>query len=96
MTRLENGNSVSDGLCIKCAKELGVPVDNMIGDIMNKFGISSEQLDTMEEELGEMAAEGLIPSDNDDLEEGGAPAINLPQFLWLLNTKTMMKLVLTI
>ena len=81
MTRLENGNSVSDGLCIKCAKELGVPVDNMIGDIMNKFGISSEQLDTMEEELGEMAAEGLIPSDNDDLEEGGAPAINLPQFL---------------
>ncbi len=81
MTKLENGNSVSDGLCIKCAKELGVPVDNMLGDIMNKFGLTPEQLDNMEQEIGDMAAEGLIPSDNDDLEEGGAPAISLPQFV---------------
>ncbi len=77
-TRLENGNSISDGLCIKCAKELGIPVDNMLGDLMSKFGISPEQLDSMEE-MENMAADGLLPSDNDDLEEGGAPAINLPK-----------------
>ena len=26
-TKLENGNKVSEGLCLKCAKTLGIPVD---------------------------------------------------------------------
>ncbi len=78
-TRLENGKSTSDGLCIKCAKEIGIPVDNMLGDIMNKFGISPEQLDSMEDDIDKMMSEGLIPSESDDMEEGGAPAINMPQ-----------------
>ena len=79
VTRLENGKNASEGLCIKCAKELGVPVDNMLGDVMNKFGISAEQLETMENEVRSMMEDGVIPSDNDDLEDGGAPAIDMPQ-----------------
>jgi len=80
VTKLENGNKASDGLCIKCAKELGVPVDNMLGDVMNKFGITPEQLEDMEKGIEDMVGqEGLIPSDNDDLEDGGAPAIDMPQ-----------------
>ncbi len=78
-TRMENGKTESDGLCIRCAKELGIPVDNMLGDIMNKFGISPEQLESMEKDIDDMMSEGLIPSESDDMEEGGAPAINLPQ-----------------
>ena len=79
VTKLENGNKVNEGLCMKCAKDLGVPIDNMLGDMLDKFGISSDQLDNMEQELANMMGEGMIPSENDDLEEGGAPAIDLPQ-----------------
>ena len=74
VTKIENGNKINEGLCIKCAKEIGVPVDNMLGDVMNQLGMSAEQLEMMENEL-----EGMIPSENDDMEEGGAPAIDLPK-----------------
>ena len=79
VTKLENGNKINEGLCIKCAKDLGVPIDNMLGDVMSQLGLSAEQLESMETELGEMMDGGLVPSDNDDLEDGGAPAIDMPQ-----------------
>ena len=79
VTKLENGNKTNEGLCIKCAKDLGVPIDNMMGDIMGKLGISADQLESMESEFENMMQEGIVPSENDDLEEGGAPAIDLPQ-----------------
>ena len=79
VTRLENGNQISDGLCLRCAKELGVPVDNMFGNMMNQLGISPEQMEAMESELND-SLEGMnLPSANDDLEDGGAPAIDLPK-----------------
>ncbi|MBE6534689.1 MAG: ATP-dependent Clp protease ATP-binding subunit, partial [Ruminococcaceae bacterium] len=79
VTKIENGNKKNEGLCIKCAKEIGVPVDNMIGDVMNQFGISQEQLESMEDEIGGFMQNGLLPTEADDLEEGGAPAIDLPK-----------------
>ena len=50
----EDYNKLSEELCNKCAKELGVPVDNMLGDVMDKLGISPEQLENMESEVDEM------------------------------------------
>ena len=79
VTKIENGNKSNEGFCIKCAKEIGVPVDNMLGDVMNQFGISPEQVESMEDEFGEYMSAGLIPTENDDLEEGGAPAIDMPK-----------------
>ena len=32
VNKLEGGNKISEGLCIKCARELGIPVDNMLGN----------------------------------------------------------------
>ena len=79
-TKIENGNKISDGLCIKCAKELGIPVDNMLGNVMSQFGISSEELESMEDGLnGMIESMTMTPSDNDDIEEGGAPAIDIPK-----------------
>ncbi|MBE6667104.1 MAG: ATP-dependent Clp protease ATP-binding subunit [Ruminococcaceae bacterium] len=78
VNKLENGNKLSEGLCIKCAKELGIPVDNMLGNMMSQMGISPEQLENMEDDINNFINENL-PSLNDDLEEGGAPAIDLPQ-----------------
>ena len=80
VTKIENGNKTSEGLCIKCAKELGVPVDNMLGNVMNQFGISADQLESMEDGISSMMEEfSGTPSENDDLEDGGAPAIDMPK-----------------
>ncbi len=79
VTRIENGNKLTEGLCIKCAKDLGVPVDNMLGNVMDKFGITPEQLENMEEEVNEMLESGDLPSVNDEGEDGGAPAIDFPK-----------------
>jgi len=76
VTKLENGNKVNEGLCLRCAKELGLPVDNMLGNVMNQYGISADDLESMEDSLNSMMP---APSDNDDVEEGGAPAIDLPK-----------------
>ena len=80
VTKLENGNKLSEGLCIRCAKEMGVPVDNMLGNVMNQFGISPDELENMEDGLNSiMDSMAVAPSDNDDVEEGGAPAIDMPK-----------------
>ncbi len=71
VTKVENGEKTSQGLCIKCAKDLGLPIENMMGDIYNKMGISPDQLENMENELAEMLPQGD--------EDGGAPAIDLPK-----------------
>ena len=71
VTKVENGEKSSQGLCIKCAKDLGLPIDSMMGDIYNKMGISPDQMENMEDGLAEM-----ISSDGED---GGAPAIDLPK-----------------
>ena len=79
VTKVENGEKVSKGLCMKCAKEMGVPIDNIVGNMMNQFGISPEQLESAEEDLGVMLSENGTPSDCDDNEDGGAPAIDIPK-----------------
>ena len=54
VTKIENGEKATKGLCLKCAKEMGVPVDNIVGGVMNQFGISPEQMENAEEELTAM------------------------------------------
>lgn len=40
----QNGNSENEGLCLKCARELHIkPID----DILNRFGVSDEDLDNI-------------------------------------------------
>ena len=82
VTKVENGEKTTKGLCLKCAKEMGVPVDNLVGNVMNQFGLSPDQLENAEEDLNamlEQAASESKPSDFDDKEDGGAPAIDLPK-----------------
>ena len=79
MTRVENGEKTTRGLCMKCAKEMGVPIDNIVGNVIDQLGISPEQLENAENDLGEMLGQALKPSDCDDPEDGGAPAIDFPK-----------------
>lgn len=81
VTKVENGEKATKGLCLKCAKDMGVPVDNLVGNVMNQFGISPEQMESAEEDLKAMLEQTVegCPSDCDDNEDGGAPAIDLPK-----------------
>ena len=78
VTKMENGEKTTQGLCMKCAKELGVPIDNIVGNVINQLGISPEQLENAEKDLGELL-QSETPSDADDNPDGGAPAIDLPK-----------------
>ena len=44
----EKGEMVNEGLCLKCAKELGLP---QVDDMMKRMGISDEDLDTLNSEM---------------------------------------------
>ena len=79
VTKYENEKKVSKGLCIKCAKEMGIPMENMLGDLSGQLGLSPDQLENMEDELNNMFQNSQLPSEMDDNEDGGAPAIDLPK-----------------
>ena len=78
VTKMENGQRKTEGLCIRCASELGLPTDQMMGNVMGKLGITPEQMENLEQEINGLIQGGL-PSDNDDNEDGGAPAIDFPK-----------------
>ena len=52
ITKIENGTSVNEGLCLKCAKELGI---KPVNDLVEKMGISDEELETMSNQLMDVA-----------------------------------------
>ena len=80
VTKIENNETVNEGLCIKCAKELGIkPISQMI----EQMGISDEELDDMCEQMNGMMGDGdgfSTPS-FDGFEGGGAQSMNLFQKL---------------
>ncbi len=77
-TTNESGESKSRGYCIKCAKEIGIPIDNMFGGVLGKFGLDPEQLEEMEEGMTQ-----LMESEDFDLEniDGRAPAIDFHKLM---------------
>ena len=66
ITRMDpSGQQKNEGLCLKCARELHIkPVD----DIINKMGISDEDLDNLTNEMMDAlgSAEGLMDIENSD------------------------------
>ena len=75
ITKMENGQRTSEGLCMRCAKEVGLPVNNMLDGLAGQMGITPDQIASMEDSLNEMMA---APSESDGVEDGGAPAIDMP------------------
>ena len=48
ITKIENGQTINEGYCLKCAKELGLkPVDDMI----SRMGLTDEDLDNLSGEM---------------------------------------------
>ncbi|MBR2337977.1 MAG: AAA family ATPase [Clostridia bacterium] len=76
ITRMEGNESVNEGLCLTCAKELGIkPVD----DLLNKFGIGQEELEQMDEQFGELMN---VEDGDGDFMPGGAATFPFLQNLF--------------
>ena len=78
VTKNEGGERKTEGFCLRCAHEMGFPTDQMMGNVIGKMGITPEQLEGLEEEIGGLLRNVNLPSANDDGEDGGAPAIDFP------------------
>ncbi|MEG0898118.1 MAG: ATP-dependent Clp protease ATP-binding subunit [Oscillospiraceae bacterium] len=66
MSHLENGKTVNEGLCLQCAKEMGIP---QVKELIDKMGISDDDIENMNDQMMElMGGEG----EGDDFEMGGA------------------------
>ena len=68
ITHQENGQNVNEGLCLKCAKNLGLP---QVDEMMRRMGITDEDLDNISNEMmgafgGAESLEGLTDADDPD------------------------------
>lgn len=66
IARQENGKTINEGLCLKCAKELNIP---QLNEMTEKMGISDEDIENMSNQLMNML-------DGEDFEPGGAETLN--------------------
>jgi len=66
ITKIENGKTLNEGLCLKCARELGIkPVD----DIMKRMGVTDEDLDNLSDEMMNALGSGDASDDSTDENE---------------------------
>ncbi len=77
ITKMENGVSLNEGYCLKCARSLGIP---QIDAAVKQMGISEEDLDALTDEMSSMFAqiETEHPADDDEAESQTAtfPLLN--------------------
>ena len=77
ISRMEGDRTINEGLCLKCAKERGLP---QVDEMMKRMGISDEDLDTLNSEMlqamsGVENIEDLPgPEEGDEEEEDGKTA----------------------
>ena len=68
ITKIENNETKNEGLCLKCAKDMGIP---QVDSILSSMGISEDDFDSMEEDLlNLMGGEDVDGEDADDDTDG--------------------------
>jgi len=92
ITKMEGDKTTNEGLCLACAKELGIgPINEMI----EKMGITDSDIENLNSEMSDFmenigtdpeAIQGFMSQMNpDDIEEGGAPSAPLDFLSSFLN-----------
>ena len=74
--KLENNVQKQEGLCLVCAKELGI---KPVNDMMTKMGITEEELENMEKMFSEMLPTLSENDEDEDGEEG--PTIDFSKLM---------------
>ncbi len=85
VTKMEGDKTTNEGYCLKCAKELGIAPAS---DLIDKMGLSDEDLEAMAQEMsgifGEMG-EGLMPVEEDDPDDPEGKTATFPFLNRLFN-----------
>ena len=70
ITKVENGKTTNEGLCLKCAKELGL---KQVDEIVERMGITDEDLETINSEMMSM-----MQQDEDEDDDIGSRTATFP------------------
>ena len=77
ITKMENGATLNEGYCLKCARSLGIP---QIDQAVRQMGISEEDLDLLTDEMSSMFGQrdGSDDADDDEIDSQTAtfPLLN--------------------
>ncbi len=63
ITKIENGVTMNEGYCLKCARTLGIP---QIDSAVKQMGFSEEDLDNLTDEMSSMFGQMEESADNED------------------------------
>ncbi|MEG1304388.1 MAG: ATP-dependent Clp protease ATP-binding subunit, partial [Oscillospiraceae bacterium] len=70
MTRMDGEKTINEGLCLVCAKDLGIkPID----DLIKKFNISEDDLEAFSDQFSMPGDEDAAEGEEQDFETGGSP-----------------------
>ena len=73
ITRIENGATLNEGYCLKCARSLGIP---QIEQAVKQMGFSEEDLDTLTDEMSNVF--GQIDQEHPDEDEADSETATFP------------------
>ena len=79
VTKVEGGEKKTEGYCLHCAKELGLPINGVVGPNAEKLGLSPDQLIEMEDEMNNAMGNLTTDGDGDSPavgDDGGAPSVD--------------------
>ena len=65
ITKVENGVTMNEGYCLRCARSLGIP---QIENAVKQMGFSEEDLDTLSDEMSSMFAQPDGDEEDDETE----------------------------
>ena len=64
ITKMENGVTMNEGYCLRCARSLGIP---QIEDVVKQMGFSEDDLDALSDEMSSMFSQpGESETDDDE------------------------------
>ena len=75
ITKIENGVTLNEGYCLRCARGLGIP---QIDQAVKQMGISEEDLDMLSDEMSNMFGQREDSEDDDEIDSQTAtfPLLN--------------------
>ena len=75
ITKIENGVTMNEGYCLKCARSLGIP---QIEDAVKQMGFSEDDLDSLTDEMSSMFGQMEGPDEDGDADEVESQTATFP------------------
>ena len=86
ITKIENGVTLNEGYCLKCARSLGIP---QIDEAVKQMGISEEDLEMLSDEMGNFFGQ-MDDADKHDDDEVDSQTATFPLLNQLFGGRTNM------